>query len=148
MQKSIGRLISILHRQCQIYSNKALKDLDLTSAEYPFLLFLYRQEGRTQEELSTYLYIDKAATARAIKSLEEKGYVTKQQDQQDKRCNRIYLTEMALQVKDAVRDHIHQWSTYLAQGLDEKTYDLVYTALEAMVARVESNPLVSESEEK
>ena len=147
MQKSIGRLISILHRQCQIYSNRALKELNLTSAEYPFLLFLYHQEGKTQEELSTYLYIDKAATARAIKSLEEKGYVDKKHDKSDKRCNRIFLTEKALQAKDTVRNHIHQWSTYLGQGLDEKTYDLVYEALESMVVRIEKTPLLSELEE-
>ncbi|MDD4574200.1 MAG: MarR family winged helix-turn-helix transcriptional regulator, partial [Sphaerochaeta sp.] len=62
--QSIGRLIAILHRKSQIFTNKALKEFSLTSAEYPFLFALYHKEGQTQEELSSYLYIDKAATAR------------------------------------------------------------------------------------
>lgn len=63
---SIGRLIAILHRQSQIYINCTLKKFNITSAEYSFLLYLYKKNGATQDEMSTYMYIDKSATNRAI----------------------------------------------------------------------------------
>jgi DNA-binding MarR family transcriptional regulator len=70
--EEFGRWISILYRQFQIYINNALKDLDITSSEYIFLIKLYENEELSQEELSSIYYVDKAATARSLKRLEKK----------------------------------------------------------------------------
>ena len=40
-----------------------------------FLLELYKKDGKNQEELSEKLNIDKGTTARAIKKLEEEGFL-------------------------------------------------------------------------
>ncbi|HKL59063.1 MAG TPA: MarR family winged helix-turn-helix transcriptional regulator [Sphaerochaeta sp.] len=138
--QSIGRLIAILHRQSQIFTNKALKEFSLTSAEYPFLFALYHTEGQTQEELSSYLYIDKAATARVIKTLITKGFVTKEQDNKDKRCNRIFLTEKARQERENIHNSVMQWNSYITEGLDDETYQRIFAGLQAMVDQVEKKP--------
>lgn len=144
LKTNIGRLISILHRQAQIYINYALKEFDITSAEYAFLLCLYRQEGITQDELSTYLYINKSATARAIKSLEKKGYVIKDRDLIDKRCNRIYLTDKAKECKNEIMQRIWRWSEFLTDELDEETKNMVTSVLENMTEKVERTNLKKE----
>jgi DNA-binding MarR family transcriptional regulator len=137
----IGRLVSILHRQSQIYFNYALKEYNITSAEYAFLMYLYRQDGLTQEELSSYLYIDKSATHRAIKSLEKKGYVIKAKDDEDKRYNRVYLSAKAKELKDEIRQRVRRWSEYLREGLEPETVNIVSDVLEKMVAKVEKTNL-------
>lgn len=134
--QSIGRLIAILHRQSQIFTNKALKEFSLTSAEYPSLLALYHREGQTQEELSSYLYLDKAAITRIIKSLIAKGFVIKKQDMQDKRCNRIFLTEKAKQEEEEIHKRVMQWNSYITQNLDEEHYLRIYNTLQSMVDQV------------
>ena len=135
--QSIGRLIAILHRQSQIFTNKALKEFSLTSAEYPFLFALFHTEGQTQEELSSYLYIDKGATARVVKSLIAKGFVRKEQDDQDKRCNRIFLTEKAKREQGNIFTCVMQWNSYITEGLDEETYQCIFAGLQTMVDQVE-----------
>ena len=60
MKRSVGRLISILYRKNQIYLNAAMKPLNITTAEQPILMYLYRHNAVTQEEISTYLQVDKA----------------------------------------------------------------------------------------
>ncbi len=147
MKTSIGRLVSILHRQAQIYINHALKEFDITSAEYAFLLYLYRKDGITQDELSSYLYIDKAATARAIRSLEKKGYVIKDKDDIDKRCNRILLTDKAKECKDEIRKRIWRWSEFLTEDMDVETKDMIIAVLENMAEKVERTNLKKELEE-
>ncbi|MGE4284734.1 MAG: MarR family winged helix-turn-helix transcriptional regulator [Clostridia bacterium] len=147
MKKNIGRLMSILHRQSQVYINYALKEFDITSAEYAFLLYLYRNDGATQDEMSSYLYIDKSATARAIKSLERKGYVLKDKDILDKRFNRIYVSDKAKQYKDEVRKRVWQWSEFLTEDLDEENTRIVLSVLEKMVDRVEHTNLKKQLEE-
>ncbi|MGB4408609.1 MAG: MarR family winged helix-turn-helix transcriptional regulator [Sphaerochaeta sp.] len=139
--QSISCLIAILHRQSQIFTNKTLKEFSLTSAEYPFLFALIHAEGQTQEELSSYLYIDKAATARIIKALMAKGYVRKEQDAQDKRCNRIFLTEKAKQEHEDIQKCVMQWNSYITKGLDEETYQSIFLGLQTMVDQVEKKSI-------
>ncbi|MFZ7131851.1 MAG: MarR family winged helix-turn-helix transcriptional regulator [Eubacteriales bacterium] len=146
MNSSIGRLVSIMHRQCQVYINKCLKEFNITSAEYAFLLYLYKNEGISQDELSTYLYIDKSATTRAIQSLEKKGYVIKKKNITDKRFNRIFLTMKANEHKEEIKKRINRWSTFLTQDLNEETLDIVLTALQAMSDKVEKTNLKQELE--
>lgn len=129
--------MSILHRQAQIYINHALKEFNITSAEYAFLLYLYKKEGITQDALSSYLHIDKAATARAVISLEEKGYVKKDKDPVDKRYNRVYLTDKAIEYRNQIRKRVWHWSEILTEDIDEETKEIVISALEKMVEKVE-----------
>lgn len=143
--QSIGRLIAILHRKSQIFTNKALKEFSLTSAEYPFLFALYHKEGQTQEELSSYLYIDKAATARVIKSLMAKGFVRKEQNAQDMRCNHIFLTEKAKQERSDIHARVMQWNSYITEGLDEETYQSAFAALQTMVDQVEKKSILEDT---
>jgi len=147
LKRSFGRLMSILHRQKQVYINYSLKEFCITSAEYSFLLYLYGKDGATQDELSSYLYIDKSATARAIKSLEQKGYVIKDKDNADKRFNRIYLTGKAKDCKDEIWQRIRSWGEFLTEGMDEETIGIILTALENMVDKVERTSLKKTMEE-
>ena len=96
MKRSVGRLISILYRKNKIYLNAAMKPLNITTAEQPILMYLYRHDAVTQEEISAYLQVDKALTTRTVQSLLEKGLVTKEKDEKDKRCNKISLTQKRL----------------------------------------------------
>ncbi len=133
--RSIGRLISILHRQAQIYINSALKDLDIGSSEHVFLITLLKEGPMTQEELSARILIDKAATARAVKSLEEKGYVTREADADDKRAKRVSCTAKTIASGDVIHEALQKWTAFLMAGLDPKTAQLVTASLENMSER-------------
>lgn len=147
MKPGFGRLLSILHRQAQVYINTTLKDFNITSAEYSFLLYLYRQDGATQDEMSSYLYIDKAATARAIKSLEQKGYIIRKKEHTDKRFNHVNLTNKARDYEEAIKQRIFYWSEFLTEDIDPETIKIVFSALEKMVDKVERSNLRKDLEE-
>lgn len=147
LKRRFGRLMSILHRQSQVYINYSLREFDITSAEYSFLLYLYKKDRATQDELSSYLYINKAATARAIKSLEQKGYVVKEKDNNDKRFNRICLTDRAKKHEDEIINRIRRWSDFLTEDIDRETIDIILTVLEKMVDKVERTNLKKAMEE-
>lgn len=137
MKKSIGRLVSILYRKNQVYLDIALKPLNITAAELPFIARLFARDGVSQEYLSSYLSIDKAATAKAVKSLALKGYVRKDKNPSDKRANQIYITEYALKQKDEIMKRLREWTEILTQGIDKAEVDTMHTVLEKMVNRVE-----------
>lgn len=132
----MGRWISVLYRQFQSFINHALKDIDISSSEYIFLITLYYREGVSQETLSSHLYIDKAATARAINLLESKGYVIRKKDEVDRRKNRIYVTEKGLSVKENLNKALNDWNEIITEGLDSKTIEQLNYNLREMSMKV------------
>ncbi|MDK2965037.1 MarR family winged helix-turn-helix transcriptional regulator [Lacrimispora sp.] len=137
MKKSVGRLVSILYRKNQVYLNMALKQFNITASELPILSYLYHNDGVSQEELSSYLVIDKASTARAIQSLLEKGFLRKEKDVIDRRANKVFLTELGLSQQNFIQEILQQWSSFLTEGIDEKAICTMFTVLESMVKKVE-----------
>lgn len=139
MGKSVGRLVSILYRKNQVYLNMVLKPLNITAAELPILSYLFEHDGVSQEELSSFLAIDKASTARAVQSLLKKGFLRKERNPADRRANRVFLTEFAINQKSKIRKLLRQWSSYLTEGIDEQSVNIMFTVLEDMVKKVEAD---------
>lgn len=131
----VGRLIGVLYRQSLNYMHHALKDMGITPLECIFLVALFENEGANQEQLSALLVIDKAATAKAMKSLEEKGLVTREQCPNDKRAKRIHTTAQARKIRKPIDAMLRHWVDYLAQGMEGDGIDSALQSLNAMVDR-------------
>lgn len=98
--------------------NTALRPLNLSSAEGNILLHLLLQDQPMgQEQLAGQLDISKPAVSRALDSLEAKGFVIRQQDPQDRRMHRIYLTGMAREVGPSIEQAYNQLYTLAMQGI-------------------------------
>lgn len=127
MSERIGKLISILHRKGQIYLNKELKKYDVVASEVPILLALYKKDGMTQDELGAYACLDKSAVTRIIQSLLKKNYIIKVKDQDDLRCNRIYITPQGFLVKEPLEKVLDAWHQNLMKGLESsKQTEVLY----------------------
>lgn len=129
MKKSIARMINLLARKSQSYIGNALCKYNLTAAEQPFFMALQHYEGITQEELTAIVCVDKAVTTRVVKSLEKKGYLVRMQDQEDRRQNRIYPTDITRQMGETVRKELLGFDEVLTRGISQQDLDIVYTVL-------------------
>lgn len=122
--ENIGKYISQLHRKGNVFINRELSKYDLSVGQFMFLLDLYIKDGKNQEEISDNLKIDKGTTARAIKKLEEQGFVIRIKNENDKRSNKIYLTDKAKDIKENVFDILDNWNQKISMILtkeEEKT---------------------------
>ncbi|MDR6224359.1 MarR family winged helix-turn-helix transcriptional regulator [Desmospora profundinema] len=122
-KESIGKWISVLHRQFQIYLNRELKDCDINSSEYIFLVNLYEKDGISQEQLSANLFINKAATARAISRLETLGYVQRTRDPLDGRAYLVTLTTKGIEMRDFIKTKLSYWTQTISTGLTTEEAD-------------------------
>lgn len=92
-----------VHRAHRNAITAALVRQGLTDVGQPKVLIVLAslQEGAaSQRELAEALHISPATMAASLKSLERKGYVTKQSDQKDGRCKRVSITQKGI---DAVQ---------------------------------------------
>lgn len=105
----IGKYIGELHRYSCMYFGKKFSKFRIGSGQYLFLLNLYRNNGITQEELTEKVRLDKATTARAVKKLEDEGYIKRIKKESDRRAYKLELTEKAEQIREEVYLIMEEW---------------------------------------
>ena len=132
MANCVGRVMTRLARKCQIAVGNALQQYNLTAAEEPFLMSVLNNEGLTQEELTAYVGVDKAAASRTVRSLEEKGFLVRVQDPKDKRQNRVYPTDKAREVGPKVRKELYKINLALTKSFSEEESQQIYDLLARM----------------
>ena len=132
MNKSLTRIVTLLARKSQMCIGNALNKYDLTAAEQPFFMALRHNEGITQDELTAIVCVDKSAATRAIKSLEEKGYIIRVKDEKDKRHNRVYQTEKAKQIGEEVAKELLELNDMITKGINSEEINIIYNALVRM----------------
>lgn len=93
-RKSLIKAISAIYRYSQTYIGRNIRDYRIGQGQWAFLSqLLFNYDGITQEELSEMLNINKANTARALKKLEDEGYVYRAEDPADARKKIVSVTE-------------------------------------------------------
>ena len=129
MSKNIGRIISILSRKIQQDLKDVVSPFGINVGEEPYFMTLVNEDGLTQDELTKRVMVDKAATTRAVKSLEEKGFITRKIDSADKRSKRMYLTSKGKEIAEPLRAALWAYNNSLTDGWTDKQYEEIYKAL-------------------
>ena len=70
-----------------------LETIGVGSGQHLFLHLIQRHPGITQNEVSRQTDIDKATAAKGLAKLEQRGYLRRIPDQDDRRIRRLYLSE-------------------------------------------------------
>jgi DNA-binding MarR family transcriptional regulator len=95
-------------------------------------LALYNNNGISQDTLSKLLIIDKGTTAKAIKKLEEEGYVRRDVDPEDRRAYKIYTPEKALELQPYIHDVLDNCNQILSMNFTEEEKELALGLLRKM----------------
>jgi MarR family transcriptional regulator for hemolysin len=77
-------------------------------------------DGKTQAELTDYLFIDKAATSRTLDALEHQGFIERRPDPGDKRKKLVSLTDAGRGLEPVVSDIYDRVFHDLTEGLSKK----------------------------
>lgn len=92
LNRNPGFLINDVARLMRREFDRRAKNLGLTRSQWFVLVHVYRKEGLTQRELGDELDMDRAPTGKLIDRLDDKGWITRKQDKNDRRVKRIYST--------------------------------------------------------
>lgn len=131
-ENSIGRWISVLYRYRKSYVNKWLEPYGIVGVQFIILLVLFRRGGASQENISDHLKIDKTTTAKAIKKLENNGYLMRKKDPSDKRAYNVYLTQKALDIIPFIQQTVIKWESIVTSGIPDEEYHMIENVLEKM----------------
>ena len=100
-----------------------------------YLAQLYAQDGLIQDEMSNKISVDRAATTRTLQAMEKKGLVRREQDENNHRAKRVYLTEKARELEPRIRELQTRWVDFITQDLTQEESDTFARQLRMLAQR-------------
>ena len=131
----LGVFISIIHRTRLIHLNNEMKDLELTAGQVPFLMHLSHKEGITQDNLAVHLHIDKGTVARALKKLEDNGFIYREINPQNRRKYLLFLTEKGRQIVPKIHQIDKEWEKSVCSDLSDAEYIQLLNTLQTLATK-------------
>lgn len=124
MEIPFGAIVSITSRGRTMFLNDRLRPLGLSAGQFPVLMLLANEQNITQETLVRHYHLDKGTIARAVKKLEDAGYIRRIIDPGNRRAVRLFLTEKGERALPALHAINRAWEALAFSGLtaqDRKT---------------------------
>ena len=75
-----------LHSFHDIFINHYLKDFGINKNQYYMLMHVFYNESSTQSDIATACLMDRSGVSRAFGELEEKGILTREYTEENKRA--------------------------------------------------------------
>lgn len=132
---NIGKQINILVRQFNLYLNHELTELNVSATEILYLASLYKEDGLTQDELASEYLVDKAAVARTVSKMEDKGLITRKDNPKNRRKKQLFLTEKARKIKPELKKVQDRWLKIMTEDEDAGLTEALSSYLDRIVSR-------------
>jgi DNA-binding MarR family transcriptional regulator len=130
---SPGRRFSIIHRLSMLYLSGPLSESGISKGKIPYLMKILTSPGIVQEDLTTHLCLDRAATARALQSLENNGFIRREEDKEDRRRKKVYPTAKAERLQGEMVGMLKAHNDVLLSGLDGNERTLLMSLLDRVI---------------
>lgn len=127
-----GRYLGMLHSFGRRYFKRAMKQYGLPGRSIMFLGYLGKHEGVSQDDIASYFLYNKGSVARVLDKLEDADMVERRVDEEDRRVNRVYLTERGRKIRKELKKVAQQWSLQLTRGFSEKEQEILLDFLRRM----------------
>jgi len=144
-EPTVLRFVSILYRYSHMHIARELQPFGLSSGHHPFLLAVYRHPGNSQDAIAEHLVIDKSTTAKAIKVLEESGFIYRIVDSKDRRAHRVFITEKGKEIGAILDQILLKWQETLFQGFSPEEKRIAKNLVKRMAENAKRK--VSQSED-
>ena len=126
-----------IFRNIQSYLDKVLKKYNLTSGAYPYIFTLEKNEGISQIKISNEIGNDKAMSTRTINKLIKNDFIYRQQDEQDSRAYKLYLTKKAKKIIPELHREIDSIIGLITEDLSEKELDITMASLKKIFEKTQ-----------
>ena len=140
MMDRTERKITKIAREAEKLVLRMLRAEGVGTAEIDLIHALRHNPGCTQAKLAEILHADKAAIARRTKNLEEKGYLVRRDDPEDRRSQLLYPTAQAEELKSSKAEIEASFYEYLTSVLTEEEAETFAALLDRVytVSKTES----------
>ena len=128
--------LSIIVRYGRMFAERKMQNINLGFPEQVILMYISRFDHINQDTISQYFLLDKGAIAKTVSKLDEKGYIRREQNPDNKRENSISLTEKGFSVLQDMTKSLDEWDRMIFDGLSEEEIQQFQRTTETIAANV------------
>lgn len=118
--KKISRLISVIHRHGMRFFDCSLSKTEIGPGQQFFLICIHENPGISMQQLAQKGHFDKGTVTKAVKKMEEQGYLRREPDEYDKRIHHLFTTRAADPALQMIYDLREHWNEILVKGLTQE----------------------------
>lgn len=107
--REISKYASMIYRCGQIYYDEYLTPYHIDCGQQFFLLRIYEKPGISPYELASMGMYDKGTCARALKKLEEEGYIERVVDTHDRRLQHLFISTKGKELIPIIQKMLDEW---------------------------------------
>ena len=133
----LGKTVKILEYYLQERFNE--HGLDLTKEQMVVLKKLHDKDGLSQNELAYLTLRNKSSLTRLLSKMENKGYITRKQCEEDKRINHVFLTNLGEQVFQKSKPAINEMISRMEQNISNSEKQQIIKTLKKIQTNFDSN---------
>ena len=131
-----GQASTAIARRLQKKFNQS--GLNLTIEQWSVLYHLWKEDGRSQQDLCNATFRDKPSITRLVDNLEKLNLVKRVADEKDRRINKIYLTASAKKLQEASMQLAEETLNEALEGVPPDQIDLCKQVLQKVYDNLSS----------
>jgi len=127
-----------IHYDFGFLVQKAFREngLDLSKEQWSVLKRLHVNDGQPQNNLAFITHRDKTSMTRLINSMESENLVERKTDENDRRVNRIFLTDYGKEVIQKVQPIMYDLIPAVQESLGEEEIETLITTLKKIKSKI------------
>jgi len=134
---SLGYRLSRLHWAKSGLVERWLGHTGVSQGQVPYIAELFEEDELSQDELAARIKVNRAATARALKALEDGGFIKRRENPDNRRQKLVSLTSKAWAMKAEFLDVIARMNMTLFAGFTEEERSTLLNAIDRVMRNLE-----------
>ena len=139
MQRSFFDLVQQIKKKCTVTEKRIQNELSLTQAEFTALRLLGPGESLQSGIFSEKMGVSVSRGSRVISQLNKQGYVTVLPEPENRRCQRISLTDRGREIQNRINREILHCEEQFLSHLDPEVRVQIFDNLEYILEIMDSN---------
>lgn len=124
---------------CQAITKKFnASSVTLTIEQWSVLYHLWKEDGRSQQDLCNATFRDKPSITRLVDNLEKQALVKRVADEKDRRINKIFLTKAAQKLEEETMQMAEDTLNEALEGVPAEQIELCKNVLQKVYENLSS----------
>jgi len=96
------------------------------------MIHLYMREGIHLDELARFYKVNRATVTRAIRKLEQEGYVHKIVDKTNSKAYKLHVSQKGFAARESIMNAFNGWINLVTAGFTEKEISIAVHLIRRM----------------
>lgn len=141
LSKQLGVFLNFVHNRFKLWVNESLQKsgYNITAEQFLLLDTLWMEGPLSQQKIADIMLKDKNSVVKLVNSLEARGLVTREVNQNDRRENIVTVTKKGIEIQEPVTQAALNAVEQITSGLSDEEISTFIKALDTMAGNMDKD---------